>query len=184
MDYTWRSLPMDNGANDILLGTEFTEIWVPISETKRCMNILKKMFEEKGLAATGYYSTELYAGIKSNFWLSPSYKEDTFRIDIFWFTSNEGSPAKKAGYYSQFWEALRNEKVPFRLHWAKFMPEYSYLQWAEYYRSQYPKWDEFMKLRKKRDPNNIFLNDYWSRHLFGKTRREATLQNKPIDLQV
>ena len=34
-DYYWRSLPMDNTADDILLGTEFTEIWVPLQYTQR-----------------------------------------------------------------------------------------------------------------------------------------------------
>jgi hypothetical protein len=37
-----------------------------------------------------------------------------------------------------------------------------------------------MKLREQRDPNNIFLTDYWSRHLFGKEKdlkSTATLQD-------
>ena len=122
----------------------------------------------------GYYSTELYAGKQSSYWLSPAYEKDVFRIDFFWFKNNEGNPAAKAigkdGFFSQFWEKLREEKIPFRLHWAKFMPEYDYDDWAKYLRSQYPRWDDFMKLREKRDPKNIFLTDYWSLHLFGKPK--------------
>jgi len=72
---------------------------------------------------------------------------------------------------SQFWEALKAENIPFRLHWAKFLPEYDYAEWAEYLRLQYPRWDDFMELRTKRDPKNIFLTNYWSLHLFGKPKQ-------------
>jgi hypothetical protein len=170
MDYTYSSLPMDNGANDVLMGTEFTEIWIPLADTQRAMVLLDKMFKEGKFKATGYYSTELYAGKQSSYWLSPSYNRDVFRIDFFWFSTNEGNPAAKDGFFSQFWNALRNENIPFRLHWAKFLPEYDFEDWAAYFKSQYPRWDDFMRLREKRDPKNIFLTNYWSRHLFGKEK--------------
>jgi len=170
MDYTYSSLPMDNGANDVLLGTEFTEIWIPLTDTQRAMDLLDKMFKQGKFKATGYYSTELYAGKQSSYWLSPSYNRDVFRIDFFWFSTNEGNPAAKDGFFAQFWEALRDNGIPFRLHWAKFLPEYEFENWAAYLRDQYPRWDDFMALRAKRDPKNIFLNNYWSRHLFGKEK--------------
>jgi D-arabinono-1,4-lactone oxidase len=170
MDYTYSSLPMDNGANDVLMGTEFTEIWIPLTDTQRAMVLLDKMFKEGKFEATGYYSTELYAGKQSSYWLSPAFERDVFRIDFFWFSTNEGNPAAKDGFFSQYWEALRNENIPFRLHWAKFLPEYDFEDWAVYFRAQYPRWDDFMALRTKRDPKNIFLTDYWSRHLFGKEK--------------
>jgi D-arabinono-1,4-lactone oxidase len=168
MDYMWRSLPMDNAADDVLMGTEFTEIWIPIKYTSQVMQLLKQQFEEKGFEASGFYATELYTGIKSEMWLGPSYKTDTFRVDLFWFINNPGNPAAKDGYYSQFWELLRKNNIPFRLHWGKFLPEYNYKEWTEYFREQYPRWDDFMKLRAERDPENIFLTHYWRRHLLGE----------------
>jgi hypothetical protein len=168
MDYMWSSLPMDNNADDILMGTEFTEIWIPIEHTEKAMGLLKNLFGEKGSEATGFYSTELYAGIKNDFWLSPAYGTDVFRVDLFWYINNEGDPAAKGGYYSQFWELFRDNGIPFRLHWGKFLPEYDCKEWAAYLRSQYPRWNDFMKLRAKRDPKNIFLSSYWSRHLLGE----------------
>ncbi|HEY8784417.1 MAG TPA: D-arabinono-1,4-lactone oxidase [Mucilaginibacter sp.] len=173
MDYTYSSLPMDNNANDIIMDTEFTEIWIPLSETARAMRLLDKMFTEGKFKCTGYYSTELYAAKQSSYWLSPAYERDVFRIDCFWFKNNEGNPGGKGEYYSRFWEELRKENIPFRLHWAKFLPEYDYENWSEYFRSQYPRWDDFMNLREKRDPKNIFLTDYWSLHLFGKKKVSA-----------
>jgi D-arabinono-1,4-lactone oxidase len=159
MDYVWRSLPMDNEANDVMMGTEFTELWIPIGESQRAMNLLQTLFDQHGITATGYYSTELYAGSKSNFWLSPSYQQDVIRLDFFWYCNNEKQPADKGNYYSLFWEAFRKENIPFRLHWGKFLPEYEYEDWAAYFKSQYPRWDDFMALRTARDPHNIFLTN-------------------------
>jgi hypothetical protein len=170
MDYTYSSLPMDNNANDIMMGTEFTEIWIPLQDTARAMKLLDEMFTKDKFKATGYYSTELYAGKQSSFWLSPAFERDVLRIDFFWFTTNEGNPANKDGFFAQFWEELRKQDIPFRLHWAKFLPEYDYENWAAYLKAQYPRWDDFMSLREKRDPKNIFLNNYWSLHLFGKAK--------------
>ncbi len=52
-DWYWRSLCMDNTADDVLLGTEFVEIWLPIQYTQQVMNLLRTMFEQGGPAATG-----------------------------------------------------------------------------------------------------------------------------------
>ncbi|HJZ69616.1 MAG TPA: D-arabinono-1,4-lactone oxidase [Blastocatellia bacterium] len=168
MDYMWRSLPMDDNADDILMGTEFTEIWIPLEHTQKSMQLLKELFDKGGYDAQGYYSTELYAGIESSFWLSPAYGGDVFRVDVFWYINNEGNPAAREGFYSQFWELFRGNDVPFRLHWGKFLPEYDYQDWAVYLKSQYARWNDFMKLRAARDPKNIFLSTYWRRHLFGE----------------
>lgn len=168
MDYMWRSLPMDNAADDILMGTEFTEIWVPLAYTDQAMRIIRDMFEEGGYASTGFYSTELYAGYPSDFWLSPGYGGDMFRIDFFWYINNEGDPAKIDGFFRQFWDRFRFHNVPFRLHWGKFLPEYEERDWARYFQAQYPRWDDFLALRARRDPKNIFLTDYWRLHLLGE----------------
>lgn len=168
MDYMWRSLPMDNAADDVLMGTEFTELWVPLADTDRAMRLIRDMFVKDGYAATGYYSTELYAGYKSDFWLSPAYGEDMFRIDFFWYINNEGDPAKIDGFFRQFWDRFRAENIPFRLHWGKFLPEYEERDWARYFQAQYPRWNDFLALRTARDPKNVFFTDYWRLHLLGE----------------
>jgi D-arabinono-1,4-lactone oxidase len=120
-----------------------------------------------GFKTTGYYAIELYAGRRNKSWLSPSFREDMLRVDVFWYIRNEGDPASENGFFRQFWDLLRNSDIPLRLHWGKFLPEYDFEDWAAYLKSQYPRWDEFMNLRMQRDPNNIFLTDYWRRHLLG-----------------
>ena len=168
MDYYWRSLPMDNGADDILLGTEFTEIFIPVKYTERVMNLLNDIYIKKGYDATGFYSTELYAGYPTKSWIHPGYEDGEFvdgtlRVDIFWYINNEGNPAAKDGFFKQFWDLFRNNNIPFRLHWGKFVPDYDFEDWNAYYRKLYSKWDDFLKLREKRDPKNIFLTNYWKK---------------------
>jgi hypothetical protein len=41
---------------------------------------------------------------------------------VAWYINNEGTPAAKDGFYSQFWELFHSNEVPFRLHWGKFLP--------------------------------------------------------------
>jgi hypothetical protein len=173
-DYYWRSLPMDNTADDILLGTEFTEIWIPLQYTEQCMNLLNDMFVDNGLAATGYYSTEIYATRPSEAWLSPAYsdgnddyKDGVVRFDIFWFRENPGSPNGSGGFYQQYWDLFIENGIPFRFHWGKFIPAYDFRFWADHYRSSLPRLEEFLQVRQARDPGNVFFTQYWRERLTG-----------------
>lgn len=173
MDHYWRSLPMDNEADSILLGTEFTEIFIPIKYTERVMQLLNDIYKKKGFESTGFYSTEIYAGYPSECWMHPAFGEGEFsegsiRVDIFWYINNAGNPAAKNGYFQQFWDLFRNNNIPFRLHWGKFIPDYDYNEWIAYYKEQFPKWEDFLSLRENMDPGNIFLNSYWKLRLYGE----------------
>jgi hypothetical protein len=174
VDYYYRSLPMDNVTDDILLGTEFTEIWLPIQHTENIMNLLKLHYEKNGFAATGSYSNEIYAGYQSSFWMHPGYtngsdeyKDGAVRVDLFWYTANAGYPNTQNGYFAQFWKLFKEAGIPFRLHWGKYVPDFDFQEWATYYQSNLPKYNDFIALREKRDPKNIFLTDYWKLRLYG-----------------
>jgi len=149
-------LPMDNRVDDKLVPTDFTEIWIPLSQTAEVMRRLRTFYKQKGYAATGSYSCELYAAKRSDFWMSPSYGDDVFRVDVFWFGYNESDPA--VSYYPQFWKLLQD--LPCRFHWGKYMPVN-----PQYLKKQYPQWEAFMALRAKHDPNQIFVTDYWRQRL-------------------
>lgn len=173
-DYYWRSLCMDNTVSDGLLGTEFTEIWVPLSRTEEVMSIYQDMFDEGGYAATGYYSTEVYGGPPTKSWMHPGYtdgsdeyKDGTVRIDVYWFRDNLGVPNCDEGFLDQYWEVLRDKGVPFRLHWGKFIPRYDFAEWAAHYRGNLPRFDDFMAVREARDPDGLFYTDYWKKRLTG-----------------
>jgi hypothetical protein len=177
-DWGWQGLPMDNAASDVLLPTEFTEAWVPVGRTRQVMQLLEDYFSGVGdgveaYRRTGTYAWELYAAMPTRFWMSPAYSSGddewsggAFRIDPYWFAENAENPAETL--FAGLWTLLRDAGVPFRLHWGKFQPPCppGERAWVDFFRAQYPRWDEFLRLREQRDPNNIFLSSYW-RERFG-----------------
>lgn len=180
-DYAWSGLPMDNQADDTLVPTEFTEIWLPIGRTAEAMNIMNDYFlapesRDEALARTGTYGWELYGAEPTSIMMSPSYsdgndiwKDGVFRIDPYWFANNAGNPAEV--FYPALWNLLRSNGIPFRLHWGKFqpvIPQGDPEGWVAFFKGQYAQWDRFQAIRSQKDPNNIFLNDYW-RTRFGLT---------------
>jgi hypothetical protein len=177
-DYGWSGLPMDNQADDELVPTEFTETWVPLPRTREVVQLLHTYFteprdDEEALRRTGTYAWELYSAMPTPFWLSPAHtsgddewKDGAFRVDPYWFADNAENPTET--FFAGLWQLLRENDVPFRLHWGKFQPVYARgdRDWVDFFRAQYPRWDDFLRLRAERDPNNIFLTGYW-RDRFG-----------------
>ena len=170
-DLWYLGLPMDNGMDDLLMPTYFTEIWIPFTESggevERAIGALRKMFDADGTAqgcykATGPFSIELYATkAGKTFYLDPAYGDkDVFRVDVFWFGYNSGDPV--TDFYPQFWKAL--EGLDYRLHWGKFLPNPDQIPPAKL-TSQYAKWSAWKAARKRADPNDIFLTGYWKEHL-------------------
>jgi hypothetical protein len=170
-DVWYLGLPMDNGMDDLLMPTYFTEIWIPFTETgrevERSIAALRKLFDADGTAqgcykATGPFSIELYATkAGTKFYLDPAYGDkDVFRVDVFWFGYNGGDPV--TDFYPQFWKAL--EGLDYRLHWGKFLPKPDQVPPATL-TSRYAKWEAWKAARKSADPNDIFLTGYWKEHL-------------------
>jgi D-arabinono-1,4-lactone oxidase len=129
--------------------------------------------DAEALRRTGTFSWELYSAVAERFWLNAAHSDGedewrhgVLRIDPYWFVANEEDPARTM--FAGLWDLLREAGIPFRLHWGKFQPTYPSgdRSWVDFFRSQYPRWDDFLALRAERDPNNIFLTDYW-RERFG-----------------
>jgi D-arabinono-1,4-lactone oxidase len=177
-DWGWTGLPMDNGVNDELLPTGFTEAWVPLPRTQQVMQLLDQYFTSPrdahdAYARTGTYAWELYSAMPAAFWLSPAYtsgsdewRDGALRVDPYWFADNAADPSETL--FAGLWQLLRDNEIPFRLHWGKFQPldAPGERDWLDFFAAQYPRWDDFLTLRRDRDPNNIFLNAYW-RNRFG-----------------
>jgi D-arabinono-1,4-lactone oxidase len=176
-DYAWHGLPMDNQADDTLVPTEFTEPWIPLGRTQQVMQLLRDWFEEphddhEAYRRTGLYAWELYSAKATPFWMNAAHSsgddewsDGVFRVDPYWFGANPGNPAEV--FYPQLWNLLRDNDVPFRLHWGKFQPEHpGEGGWVDFFKGHYPRWDDFLALREQRDPDGVFLNGYW-RERFG-----------------
>lgn len=157
-DYGDTGLPMDNQISDLLMPTEFTELWIPIDRTVDVMTALRDHYVTGGYAATGTYACELYGTKSSEFWMSPAYDQDVIRVDLFWFGRNGDSTPQQ--FYQPFWDLLRAAKLPFRPHWGKYLPPHDTYGKA-YYKSVYPRMDDFLALRQKYDPRQVFVSDYW-----------------------
>ena len=155
-DTWWQGLSMDADVDERLMPTGFSELWIPLSRAAEAARILREHFETGGHEAAGNFVTELYGGRRSRFWLSPGYGEDQLRVNVFWFEGNKGDPVRD--HYATYWRLL--EPLGFRLHWSKALPPADQLG-AAWFRSRYPRFDDFMEVREDLDPDQIFVTDYW-----------------------
>lgn len=166
-DRGFMGLPMDNQMDDLLMPTWFTELWVPFTpgdgKVQATIDTLHRHFNSgtaaERYAKTGAFSFELYAGKREDrFWLSPAWGSHVFRVDVFWFGKNAGNPV--TGFYRQFWDVLA--PLGYRLHWGKFLPEPG--TGFDLTRG-YPEWSRWAATRRRVDPRDVFVTDYWKRHL-------------------
>jgi hypothetical protein len=155
-DIWWQGLPVDNRVDYHLMPTRFTELWIRLSDATEVMQTLAAHYEAGGFEATSTYSCEIYPTPKSNFWMSPAYQRDVVKVDPYWFGYNRGDPYVL--YFPKFWDLLK--KFDYRLHWGKSLSDD-----VGYLKEQYPRWDDFLALREEMDPHQVFLTDYWRRHL-------------------
>ena len=96
--------------------------------------------------------------------------EGTLRVDVYWYRENAGIPNCDEAFLDQFWDKLYEAKVPFRLHWGKFVPRYDFPRWARHYRDNLPHFGDFLDVRKARDPDEVFFTTYWKKRLTGARR--------------
>ena len=100
------------------------------------------------------FPVEVRVSAADDIWLSHGYGRDSAYIAIHQFVGMPYEP------YMRAFEKIA-EPLGGRPHWGK-------LNWrtAESLRSAYPKFDEFLSVRDKLDPNRFFANDY-TRRIFG-----------------
>ncbi|HYO65572.1 MAG TPA: D-arabinono-1,4-lactone oxidase, partial [Archangium sp.] len=128
-----------------------------LEKTQEVMNKLRDFYEKGGFKATGSFSCEIYAAKDNDLWLSPAYKQKVVRVDVFWFHDVFRSEDELKAFYQQYWELLR--EYNFRPHWAKYLPAGD--MGPAYLAQRYPMWNQFLELRAKMDPKQLFVTDYW-----------------------
>ncbi len=162
-DVWYGSIPMDNKISDSLIPVWFTELWFPIEIGAKVLSTLRGFFQ-KNPDIVGNFSYEIYPAKHSDFWLSAAYQRDVFRIDMFWFGDNPGSPLNT--FYPALWNELFTADLVFRPHWGKFLPAGNSNEGITYLKKNYPNWDKWMALQAQMDPYHVFVSDYWRSHLF------------------
>ena len=160
-DMWYNALPMDNEVpTDSIMKMDFTEIWIPLEECQDVMDKLQELFEDQ--QACGNLATEIYGAKETPFWLSMSYNQKMVRVDPYWWAYNEGD---KRNFFSYFWDALL--EIPgSRLHWGKYLPlpgqKCGNITFnLAYLKNVYEKMDDWLEMRKKMDPDQVFVTDYW-----------------------
>ena len=157
------SLPMDKVEfSNRLFDLEYTELWFPIDKAQQVISVLNQFYTADGYAATGYYCVEIMAGKQTSSWMSPAYRCDSIRVNIKLFRNSAREPRN---FFAQFWDLFAENNLPFRLHWSFDLPDPASRAGVNYLKNQYPKWNDFMQLRKEMDPDDLFLTDYWKSQL-------------------
>jgi FAD/FMN-containing dehydrogenase len=155
-----RALPLDEQMSETFLPTTFTEIWLPLDRAGEALRAVRALMDARGPDATGSYLVEVYGARATEGWLHPSTGRDSLRFDLFWYARNPSDPAQ--GWFVQFWETLR--RFGYRLHWGKILPPDPALG-ARHLAATYPRWEDFLALRERWDPDGVFLTRYWARAL-------------------
>ncbi len=160
-DIWYGSIPMDNKISDVLIPVWFTELWFPIQKGPEVLSTLRNFFHDNP-DKVGNFSYEIYPARASEFWLSAAYHTDVFRIDMFWYGDNPGSPT--TSFYPAFWNLLKD--FNFRPHWGKYLPPVAGPDREQYWKNKYPNFDKFMAVREELDPKQVFVSNYWRNYLF------------------
>ncbi|EJD38149.1 hypothetical protein AURDEDRAFT_92027 [Auricularia subglabra TFB-10046 SS5] len=170
VDTWYHVLPMDNGINDRVIPTSYTEMWVSKRDATKAMRAVRGL-HGRDPASVGNFFTEIYTAKRSPFWLSPSYSGDKIRLDVNWFQYNsvDGHAippfrlADPVPFFSKYWAALDAARIPYTTHLGKYRPRTHATR--ERLRRDYPRYDDWLTIRRQMDPAQVFLTAYWAREL-------------------
>ncbi|MDR7127863.1 FAD/FMN-containing dehydrogenase [Algoriphagus sp. 4150] len=126
---------------------EEMEYLLPLESGPDCFQEIRKRIKEKHRHYVGWRI--LYRTIAADeVFLSPSFSQDSVSISIL-----QNNELEYQSYFDDIEPIFR--AYGGRPHWAK-----KHSLTAEGLRCLYPKWEQFMQLRRELDPEGIFLNDY------------------------
>jgi D-arabinono-1,4-lactone oxidase len=100
--------------------------------------------------------------------MSQSYGRDVIRIDPYWWECNPRGTLEE--FFAKYWDVLLVIPTA-RLHWGKHIPKvgskYGDMTIGpDYVAKAFPKFGDWMRLREKYDPEQVFVTTYW-RELLG-----------------
>lgn len=181
-DVWYKTLPNDDKAHlDHVVSLSFSELWFPRESIDTVMNTIEELVAANPEAA-GNFVIELYCAKQSPFMLSPSEGRDVFRVDLCWYDHNQYGNANR--YFGFFWEKLLS--IPgVRLHWGKYLPhigeKYGELEFKpEMLQKNYPKLSDWLKIREKMDPQQLFVTNYWRQYLGIPELKKEEIKDKNL----
>jgi FAD/FMN-containing dehydrogenase len=120
------------------------EIAVPYDHARAALGALRDHYR-----STGRYPllpVHIRASAASDLWLSPAYGGPVCWIELWQFPHSDRELRRIHALMAP---------LGYRFHWGKQAPAD-----REYIRRQYPRWDDFARLRAEWDPDGLFLNGY------------------------
>jgi L-gulonolactone oxidase len=149
-------------ANERLVRFVEMEYALPREALAAAVREVRSMIEQKGLRIS--FPVEVRVAAGDDIWLSTATGRDTCYVAVHVF---QGLPFE--AYFREV-EAIMNGHDG-RPHWGKM-----HFQTAASLRPKYPRWDDFIRVRDRLDPEGRFSNDYLDRVLGGAPGRSAQTQ--------
>jgi len=143
-------------------GFDSTEIWFDAAHAGLVLEAAHRLFASDPIAC-GNSGLQIFCAKRSPFWMSPAYGGNQIRVDTLWWPGNPSGTAED--YYRRFWEALLALPSA-RLHWGKDLPKGGPLFGPGPLAAAYPRLNDWLGMRERFDPHQIFLSDFW-REIFG-----------------
>lgn len=126
---------------------------IPIENFKDCFLEIKDCFEDKEKFKINFPTENRFLKA-DDIWLSPAYQRTSAHISAHVL---KGMPYQH--YFNTLESIFKNHDG--RPHWGKL-----HTQQVSSLQKLYPKWNDFIAIRKQLDPNNLFINGYL-RSIFG-----------------
>ncbi|KAJ1758009.1 D-arabinono-1,4-lactone oxidase [Coemansia sp. RSA 1591] len=145
---------------DCLFPQYVNEWAVPLERAPAALRALQRWVDDEGARPGGarvHFPVEIRFVQRNSVWLSPAYDQDVCYIGVIMYR-----PFHWPVPYKRYWKAYEDimRLHHGRPHWAK-----AHQMFYHDFVDCYPKFADFVQLRRDCDPQNIFVNDYLRRHL-------------------
>ena len=133
-------------ASERIVKFQEMEFNIPREHFKTVLREIKEMITEKRIKV--HFPIECRIVKQDDIFLSPAYNRESAYIAVHMYKGME---------YKMYFEEVQKIFIKYngRPHWGKM-----HFLTKEYFQNQYPKWNMFSEIRKKYDPQNLFLNEH------------------------
>ncbi|KAJ1663919.1 D-arabinono-1,4-lactone oxidase [Coemansia sp. RSA 1813] len=145
---------------DCLFPQYVNEWAVPLDEAVGALRELRAWIDSQSRDPRGvrvHFPVEIRFVRASSVWLSPAYGQSVCYIGVIMYR-----PYRQPVPYKKYWRAYEDTMRTHggRPHWAK-----AHRMFYFELQKTYPRFDDFVSIRNKCDPNGVFVNDYICRHI-------------------